>query len=85
MPRKTRQLELLPETSPTAIPAELLDHVVKGPMTQQSLEVVMKNFRKAVIERALNAEMSHHLGYAPVKTSRPILPIIAMGRAARPC
>ena len=65
MPMKTRQLELLPETSPTAIPAELLDHVVKGPMTQQSLEAVMKNFKKAVIERALNAEMSHHLGYAP--------------------
>ena len=25
----------------------------------------MKNFRKAVIEAALNAEMSHHLRYAP--------------------
>jgi putative transposase len=33
-------------------------------MTQQGIEEVMRGFKKALIERALGAEMSHHLGYA---------------------
>jgi transposase-like protein len=47
------------------IPAELLDQFVKGPMTAESVEAVMRKFKKAIIERALGAEMTHHLGYAP--------------------
>ena len=47
------------------IPAELLDQLVTGPMTPGALEDVMRGFKKALIERALGAEMSHHLGYAP--------------------
>ena len=43
---------------------ELLDQLVTGPMTQQGIEEVMRGFKKALIERALGAEMSHHLGYA---------------------
>ena len=46
------------------IPSELLDQLVTGPMTQQGIEQVMRRFKKALIERALGAEMSHHLGYA---------------------
>jgi len=46
------------------IPGELLDQLVTGPMTQQGIEEVMRGFKKALIERALGAEMSHHLGYA---------------------
>ena len=45
------------------IPSEWLDHVVTGPMTPEAVESVMRGFKKAVIERALGAEMSHHLGY----------------------
>lgn len=32
-------------------------------MTAESVEVVMRQFKKAIIERALGAEMTHHLGY----------------------
>jgi len=46
------------------IPAELLDHLVKGPMTAEALEDASQAFKKALIERALGAEMSYHLGYA---------------------
>ena len=46
------------------ISSELLDQIVTGPMTQQGIEEVMRGFKKALIERALGAEMSHHLGYA---------------------
>jgi putative transposase len=47
------------------IPSEWLDQVVTGPMTAEAVESVMRGFKKAVIERALGAEMSHHLGYRP--------------------
>ena len=34
-------------------------------MTPGAIEDVMRGFKKALIERALGAEMSHHLGYSP--------------------
>ena len=46
------------------IPPELLDQLVKGPMSAQAVEDASRAFKKALIERALGAEMSHHLGYA---------------------
>ena len=47
------------------IPKELLDQFVTGPMTAKAVEAATHKFKKAIIERALGAEMSHHLGYAP--------------------
>lgn len=47
------------------IPKELLDQFVTGPMTAEAVEAATHKFKKAIIERALGAEMSHHLGYAP--------------------
>lgn len=46
------------------IPKELLDQFVTGPMTAGDVEAVMRKLKKAVIERALGAEMSYHLGYS---------------------
>jgi putative transposase len=46
------------------IPKELLDHLVQGPMTAEAVNAAGVAFKKALIERALGAEMSHHLGYA---------------------
>jgi len=46
------------------IPKELLDQFVPGPMTAEAVEAATRKFKKAIIERALGAEMSHHLGYA---------------------
>ena len=46
------------------IPKELLDHLVKGPMTAAAVNAAGVAFKKALIERALGAEMGHHLGYA---------------------
>ena len=53
-----------PETAELNVPKELLDQLVKGPMTQGDLETMFRSLKKAVIERAMNAEMSGHLGYA---------------------
>lgn len=64
MPRKTKNAAPADAGLPE-IPKELLDQFVSGPMTAEAVEAVMRKFKKAVIERALGAEMSHHLGYAP--------------------
>ena len=47
------------------IPAELLDQFVKGPMTAEAAQGASQAFKKALIERALGAEMNVHLGYPP--------------------
>jgi putative transposase len=64
MPRKTNT-NAIPTAALPQIPAELLDGLVTGPMTPGAIEDVMRGFKKALIERALGAEMSHHLGYEP--------------------
>jgi transposase-like protein len=45
------------------LPRELLDELVKGPMTPGEVGDLMLAFNKAVIERAMGAEMNMHLGY----------------------
>ncbi|WP_436408458.1 IS256 family transposase [Burkholderia cenocepacia] len=52
------------------LPKELLDKLVKGPMTPVEVQDLMLAFSKAVIERAMGAEMNLHLGY-PSGQSKP--------------
>ena len=52
------------------IARELLDQLVKGPMTAEAVEDASRAFKKALIERALGAEMNHHLGY-PAGADKP--------------
>ncbi len=52
------------------LPKELLDQLVKGPMTPTEVQDLMLAFNKAVIERAMGAEMNMHLGY-PSGQSKP--------------
>ncbi len=47
------------------LPEALLDELVKGPMTPAEVQDLMLAFNKALIERAMGAEMSMHLGYRP--------------------
>ncbi len=39
------------------IPLELLDQLVKGPMSAQAVQDASQAFKKALIERALGAEL----------------------------
>jgi putative transposase len=50
------------------IPKELLDQFVSGPMTGEAVNAATVAFKKALIERALGAELGHHLGYVPGAT-----------------
>ena len=63
MPRKPKPPTKAITTPELNVPQELLDQLVKGPMTQGDLEVMFRSLKKVVIERAMSAEMSEHLGY----------------------
>lgn len=63
MPRKPKST---PSDAPLApVPSEILDQFVgQGPLSHEELDAVVRRFKKAIIERALGGEMTHHLGYA---------------------
>ena len=48
-----------------SIPKEFIDQMVSGPMDAEAIDAASMAFKKALIERALSAELSHHLGYPP--------------------
>ena len=60
MPRKKKEL---PPTPALDVDPELLDQLVKGPMSPLEFESMFRGLKKAIVERALGAELSHHLGY----------------------
>ena len=64
MPSKTSKKTSAAQALPT-IPKELIDQFVNGPMSAQAVNAASMAFKKALIERALGAELTHHLGYAP--------------------
>jgi len=51
-----------------SIPKELIDPFVTGPMSAEAVSAASMAFKEALIERALGAELSHHLGYWPGAT-----------------
>ena len=64
MPSKVRKLERAVTKLPT-IPKELVERFLTGPMTQEAVNAASLAFKQALIEASLNAELTHHLGYAP--------------------
>jgi putative transposase len=62
--KTTKAAEAAAAKLPT-IPKELIDQFVTGPMSPEAVQAASMAFKKALIERALGAELSHHLGYAP--------------------
>src|SRR5215212_10251530 len=62
-----RKLKNLTPDAPLApVPSEILDQFVRqGPISHEELEAAVRRFKKAIIERALGGELTHHLGYPP--------------------
>ena len=52
------------------IPKELIDQFITGPMTGEAVNAASMAFKKALIERAMGAELGHHLGY-PAGAAKP--------------
>lgn len=63
MPSKTSKKK--PAAALPSIPKELIDQMVSGPMDAEAVNAASIAFKKALIERILGAELSHHLGYPP--------------------
>ena len=62
---KTKNAEIAAKTAALPkIPKEIIDQFVKGPMTAEAVNAASMAFKKALIERALGAELGHHLGQA---------------------
>jgi transposase-like protein len=64
MPSKTKKSAKAAAALPR-IPKELIDAFCTGPMTGEAVNAASMAFKKALIERALGGELSHHLGYGP--------------------
>jgi putative transposase len=64
MPR--RRKTPVPDEATAPVPDALLEQFARaGPLTAEEVEAAMRRFKKALIERALGGELTHHLGYAP--------------------
>lgn len=52
---------------PTDVPEDVLDHFAgpARPMSPADVDAVMRRFKKALVERMLGGELTHHLGYPP--------------------
>ena len=72
---------------PTDVPERILDQFAgpARPMSQVEVEAITTRFKKALVERMLSGELTHHLGYPLAGRSRRRRPISATGRAARRC
>ena len=64
MPR--RRKSLMPDAPLAPVPSDILDQFVRqGPISVAELDAAVRRFKKAIIERALGGELTHHLGYPP--------------------
>ena len=59
MPSKRKQSEGMLSVPELTVPAEFLDQLVQGPMTQGEVEAVCRSLKKAVIERAMGLSLIH--------------------------
>jgi len=73
MPSKTKLKNAAIAARSAALPKisnEVIDQFVTGPMTAEAVNAASMAFKKALIERAMGAELGHHLGY-PAGTAKP--------------
>lgn len=63
MPKKGNRRSPQGEGQITINPA-VLEELIPGPMDAAAVESVFQQLKRAVLERALGAELTHHLGYA---------------------
>ena len=64
MPSRAKKLDRAVAKLPS-IPQELVAQFLTGPMTGEAINAAGIAFKQALIEASLNAELTHHLGYAP--------------------
>jgi len=61
---RRKRKSLTPDAPLAPVPSEILDQFVRqGPISPEELDAAVRRFKKAIIERALGGELTHHLGY----------------------
>lgn len=69
---RRKRKSLTPDAPLAPVPSEILDQFVgQGRISHEELEAAVRRFKKAIIERALGGELTHHLGYPPGGTKPP--------------
>ncbi len=71
MPRKKKTPVVTPAID---LPKEFLEKLIPGPMDAAGVEAVFQQLKKAVIERALGAELGLHLADAEASGAYPLPP-----------
>jgi putative transposase len=68
---RRKRKSLTPEAPLAPVPSEILDQFVRqGAISVEELDDAVRRFKKALIERALGGELTHHLGY-PAGGAKP--------------
>src|SRR5687768_9366654 len=68
---RRKRKSLTPDAPLAPVPSEILDQFVRqGPISPEELDAAVRRFKKAIIERALGGELTHHLGY-PAGGAKP--------------
>ncbi len=62
MPRKPKSMNVPGDVLPS-IREEVLAELIPGPMKPEEFEAMFRGLKKSLLERALGAELTHHLGY----------------------
>src|SRR5262245_29373021 len=63
---RRKRKSLTPDSRLAPVPSEILDQFVgQGAISHEELDAAVRRFKKAIIERALGSELTHHLGYPP--------------------
>ena len=70
MLRKPKTTDKPADLSLPQITPELLNELVSGPMTAESLGAMFRQLKKTVIERAMSADLTYRQGY-PAGAARP--------------
>ena len=64
MPRGRKRVESDSSGEKIRISPELLDELIPGPMSREGFDGMFRELKKRLLERALGAELTNHLGYA---------------------
>jgi transposase-like protein len=68
---RRKRKSLTPDAPLAPVPSEILDQFVRqGAISVDELDNAVRRFKKALIERALGGELTHHLGY-PAGGAKP--------------
>jgi putative transposase len=65
MPTRKSKRAAAVDITPVSVKPEILDQLIPDPMSAGDFESMFRGLKKALLVRALGAELTHDLGYKP--------------------